>query len=139
MPPARRPGGLPSAAGVLAAFGGLVVGVLGSFLQAVQLLGLPLGTVLVLAGTGLTFFGAGFAGHSRGVAAACAAGWVLAVVLMITPRAAGDVVLTAEPRTYVFLTGGLLLGAVASSIPYGSARRRDMASRNDGAAPADKR
>jgi len=107
----------------LAALGGLAVGVLGSFLQAIALLGLPLGLPLVLAGTGLAFFGAGSAGRSRGIAAACAAGWALAVVVMITPRAAGDIVLTAEPTTYVFLAGGLLLGAVASSIPYGSARR----------------
>ena len=125
MPPVSRSGGPQPAVVALAALGGLALGVLGSFLQAIALLGLPLGTPLVLAGTGLAFVGAGSAGRSRGVAAACAAGWALAVVVMITPRAAGDIVLTAEPTTYVFLAGGLLLGAVASSIPYGSARRAD--------------
>ena len=123
MPRAPSAGGAPPAVMALAALGGFAVGVLGSFLQAVQVLGLPAGTVVVLAATGLAFFGAGSAWRSRGVAAACAAGWGLAVVLMISPRAAGDVVLTAEPRTYVFLAGGLMLAGVASSWPYGVTRR----------------
>lgn len=113
------------------------MGVLGSFLQAVQLAGLPVGTAVVLAATGVAFFAAGSAGHSRGAAAACAAGWGLAVVLLITPRAAGDVVLTAELRTYVFLGGALLLAAVASSWPYGVARRGDTASPEGSVADGD--
>jgi hypothetical protein len=112
----------------LAAVGGFAVGVFGSFLQAVDQLGLPVGTVVVLAGTGLAFFGAGFAGRSRGVAVACAAGWALAVMLMISPRPAGDVVLTAAPRTYAFLAGGLLLACAAGCWPYGVLRRGDTES-----------
>ena len=108
---------------LLAALGGFALGMSGSFLQAVDQRGLPVGTVVVLVVTGLAFFGAGALCRSRVIAAACAAGWALAVVFMITPRAAGDVVLTAVPRTYVFLAGGLLLACAAGCWPYGLVRR----------------
>ncbi len=134
-PSARR---APRAAALaLALLGGFAVGVLGSFLQAVELAGLPMGTVIVLAATGFAFFSAGSVGHSRGVAVVCAIGWGLAVLSLITPRAAGDVVLTAELRTYVFLGGGLLLAALASSWPYGVTRRGDPVAPPDGAADGD--
>ena len=106
----------------LAALGGFAVGVFGSFLQAVHQLGMPVGTVVVLIATGLAFFGAGSACRSRGVAAACGVGWGLAVTLLIAPRTAGDVVLTAAPTTYVFLAGGLLLACASACWPYGVAR-----------------
>ena len=125
MPRALSAGSPLPAVWALAALGGFAVGVFGSFLQAVHRLGVPIGTVVVLAGTGLAFFGAGSAYRSRGVAASCAVGWGLAVMLMIAPRAAGDVVLTADPRTYVFLAGGLLLACAAGCWPYGVVRRGD--------------
>jgi Family of unknown function (DUF6113) len=125
MPRALSAGSRLPAVWALAALGGFALGVFGSFLQAVHQLGVPVGTVIVLAATGLAFFGAGSTCRSRGVAAACAVGWALAVLLMITPRAAGDVVLTAAPRTYVFLAGGLLLGCAAGCWPYGVLSRGD--------------
>ena len=125
MPRALSAGSRLPAIWALAALGGFAVGVFGSFLQAVHRLGVPVGTVVVLVGTGLAFFGAGSACRSRGVAAACAVGWGLAVMLMIAPRAAGDVVLTADPRTYVFLAGGLILACAAGCWPYGVVRRGD--------------
>ena len=134
MPRALSAGSRPPAVWALAALGGFAVGVFGSFLQAVHQLGLPVGTVVVLTVTGLVFFGAGSACRSRGAAAACSGGWVLAVMLMITPRAAGDVVFTADPRTYVFLAGGLLLACAAGCWPYGAPRRGDA---GDDAAPGD--
>ena len=125
MPGPASAGRPPAAALALAAFGGFLLGVLGSFLRAVEMRSLPVGTVLVLAATGVGFFGARTACRSRAGAAACAAGWGFAVITLITPRAAGDIVLTGEPETYVFLVGGLVLAAVASAWPYGLPRLGD--------------
>lgn len=103
---------------------GVVIGVIGSFLQAVQVSVLPLGVVIALSMAGTAFFVLGVS-VGRSGAVASVLGWTLGVVSVAVPRAAGDLVLTASVRSSAWVLGGVMLGSAACAWPYGLTRDPD--------------
>ena len=117
-PPARGGGLVAAPAGVLA-------GVVGSFLQAWAPASVPVGLLLALAALGVALALGVRLDGTVGVTAA-AAGWALAVLVLLWPRREGDVVLAATAEAYTYLFCGVLLCAVGLV----AGRRRDSRNRD---------
>ena len=112
-------------AGLVAAPAGLLAGVVGSFVQAWTPASVPAGVLLALAALGVALGLGVRLGGTVGVTAA-AAGWALAVLVLLWPRREGDVVLAATAEAYTYLFCGVLLCAVGLV----AGRRRDASARD---------
>lgn len=109
----------------LAVVVGVAAGVLGSFVHALLVGGLPLGLLCALALSATVFAAAGLATGSRSGAAAAAAGWFVPLLLLSAPRPEGDLVVSGSALGYLWLVGGTVVAGVAVAWPYGRARRQD--------------
>jgi hypothetical protein len=108
-----------SAVGLVAL--GFLVGAGGSFLQARTVaLGVrwPFGAVLALLVVGAVGLSAGLLARSRLGPAMVAAGWVIGVLVFLTNRPEGDVIIGANLSGYLYLLGGVLVLGVVSVVPY---------------------
>lgn len=112
----------PRILGPIAALGiGLVVGVLGAFLQAARssLLGVavPWGALLVLACLVAVVRGAVAWTGGRPAGWLAFAGWLAATILLASEGPWGDLVLSSGVRQFGYLLAGVVLGSAAASIP----------------------
>jgi hypothetical protein len=107
-------------AGAVAALGGLVAGLVGSFVHAATAYGVPVG---LLSGLGLSlavFVTAGLTTRSRGSVTCAALGWASVVLLLSVRRPEGDLVVPGTGLGYAWLLGGMVVTAAAVSWPYAS-------------------
>ncbi|WP_234355227.1 DUF6113 family protein [Kitasatospora aureofaciens] len=93
---------------------GVVVSVCGSFVQA---LWPPVGVLLALAASAATFYAGLRVTGTRLGAAAPAAGWFLAMVLLMVPRPEGDNVLWSNATSLAWLFAGSILGVICATLP----------------------
>ncbi|MFE4971811.1 DUF6113 family protein [Kitasatospora sp. NPDC056651] len=93
---------------------GVAVSVCGSFVQA---LWPPVGVLLALAATAATFYGGLRVTGTRLGAGAPAAGWFLAMLLLIVPRPEGDNVLWSNATSLAWLFAGSVLGVICATLP----------------------
>ncbi|MFD4655150.1 DUF6113 family protein [Kitasatospora sp. NPDC058444] len=93
---------------------GAAVSVCGSFVQA---LWPPVGVLLALAATAATFYGGLRVTGTRLGAGVPAAGWFLAMLLLIVPRPEGDNVLWSNATSLAWLFGGSVLGVICATLP----------------------
>lgn len=107
--------------------GGLVLGFIGAVVSTLhrEILGVdvPWGLVLVVLALGCCVRGGAWLVGSRRGAAMVAVGWVLPSLAFSAVNPGGDVVLTDEPRTYVYLLGGAVISMLATvwPLPAGAA------------------
>lgn len=110
---------------------GLLVGTLGAFLQAsravVAGVPIPWGTVLVLVALVVLIRGAVELADSRWAGWALFAGWLGATVLFASPMPWGALVISAGNRQMAYLLGGVILGAMAATVPSLARLRRPRA------------
>ncbi len=98
--------------GVLAV-GGAVIGLTGSFYQAVEIGPIPVPAIaFVLLNLG-AFRLAGWAMGTRLGAVVPAVGWMLVVIFLSSRRPEGDLVVGASAGGYVFLLGGSIAAVLA--------------------------
>ncbi|MFJ8625528.1 DUF6113 family protein [Kitasatospora sp. NPDC093550] len=93
---------------------GIAVSVCGSFVQA---LWPPVGVLLALAATAATFYAGLRITGTRLGAGMPAAGWFLAMVLLIVPRPEGDNVLWSNATSLAWLFAGSVLGVICATLP----------------------
>ncbi|MFG2906235.1 DUF6113 family protein [Kitasatospora sp. NPDC048286] len=93
---------------------GVAVSVCGSFVQA---LWPPVGVLLALAATAATFYAGLRVTGTRLGAGAPAAGWFLAMLLLIVPRPEGDNVLWSNATSLAWLFAGSVLGVICATLP----------------------
>ncbi|MFD8753412.1 DUF6113 family protein [Kitasatospora sp. NPDC059577] len=93
---------------------GIAVSVCGSFVQA---LWPPAGVLLALAATAATFYAGLRITGTRLGAGAPAAGWFLAMLLLIVPRPEGDNVLWSNATSLAWLFAGSVLGVICATLP----------------------
>ncbi|MFJ7906371.1 DUF6113 family protein [Kitasatospora sp. NPDC096204] len=93
---------------------GVAVSVCGSFVQA---LWPPVGILLALAATAATFYAGLRVTGTRLGAGAPAAGWFLAMLLLIVPRPEGDNVLWSNATSLAWLFAGSVLGVICATLP----------------------
>ncbi|MFI9327298.1 DUF6113 family protein [Kitasatospora sp. NPDC052868] len=93
---------------------GAAVSVCGAFVQA---LWPPVGVLLALAATGATFYAGLRVTGTRLGAGLPAAGWFLALLLVMVPRPEGDNVLWTNATSYAWLFAGSILGVICATLP----------------------
>ncbi len=103
---------------VAAAAVGTAVGLLGSFVHPLRLVGLPAGLGLGLVLSAVTFIAFGAMLRQRTGAAAAVFGWLAPVLLLSTPRPEGDLVVAGSALGYAWLLGGTLLAGLCVAVPY---------------------
>ncbi len=105
---------------LVVAVAGFVVGVIGSFGQAVTVgLGpvpLPVGLVGVLAATGAVFYAGGRLDPRPIGVGLPALAWFIGVFPFSIRRPEGDIVLSGDLRSYAYLVFGALLAVVAAAV-----------------------
>ncbi len=110
-----------AAAGVV----GLLVGLIGAFVQAERfivsvpwgLLVVPWGMVLVIVVLVIAIRGATWLVMSRWGGMVLFLGWLLATIVMAGESPSGDLALSGGGRQWVYLLGGVVLAAAASTFP----------------------
>lgn len=106
--------------GFLALLVGLLIGLVGAFVQAQRLLigtvPIPWGTVLTLLVLIVAIRGGVWLLESRLGGWVLFAGWLIATVVMSAETASGDVALSGGGRQMAYLISGVILGAAASTI-----------------------
>lgn len=99
---------------------GLVVGVIGSFVQAQRLLigtfPIPWGTALTLLVLIVAIRGGVWLVDSRLGGWLLFVGWVIATIAMSAESSSGDVALSGGGRQMTYLIAGVVLGAAAATI-----------------------
>ncbi|MFJ8433799.1 DUF6113 family protein [Kitasatospora sp. NPDC094019] len=93
---------------------GIAVSVCGAFVQA---LWPPVGVLLALAATAATFYGGLRVTGTRLGAGIPAAGWFLALLLVMVPRPEGDNVLWTNATSLCWLFVGSILGVICATLP----------------------
>ncbi|MGW3039016.1 DUF6113 family protein [Kitasatospora sp. NPDC001159] len=93
---------------------GIAVSICGSFVQA---LWPPVGVLLALAASAATFYAGLRITGTRLGAAMPAAGWFLAMLLMMVPRPEGDNVLWSNATSLAWLFAGSVLGVICATLP----------------------
>ncbi|MGW2371342.1 MULTISPECIES: DUF6113 family protein [Kitasatospora] len=93
---------------------GIAVSVCGSFVQA---LWPPVGVLLALAATAATFYAGLRVTGTRLGAALPAAGWFLAMLMLMVPRPEGDNVLWSNATSLAWLFIGSILGVICATLP----------------------
>ena len=104
---------------------GLLVGLVGAFVQADRfimsvpwgLLVVPWGMVFVILVLVIAIRGATWLVESRWGGSTLLAGWVVATLVMAGESPSGDVALSGGGRQWVYLLGGVILGAAAATFP----------------------
>lgn len=112
---------LPALAGVLVGLFvlGLLVGVGGALVHYMRVGSVPTGTLLgVLAADGVAF-AAGVLLRSRFGAAIPGLGWLVAGMLLSSPRGEGDLLIGGAAMDYGFLVGGVGTLLAVCALPYG--------------------
>jgi hypothetical protein len=113
--PAQRPRDARRVAGyVVLGLLAVPVAVAGSLLQGGWF---PGGLVLALAGTGGLFYGGGQLTRTRLGSAVPTVVWFLTVMYLSAPRPTGGFLFAAGIGPYVFLLGGMVIGAVCCAVP----------------------
>jgi len=113
-----------------AAVTGLLVGLVGAFIQAERfivpvpwgLLVVPWGMVLVIAVLVIVIRGATWFALSRWGGMALFLGWLISTMAMAGESPSGDLALSGGGRQWVYLLGGVVLGAAAATFPVISQR-----------------
>ena len=109
---------------------GLLVGLIGAFVQADRfvitvpwgLLVVPWGMVVVIVVLAFVIRGSAWLVMSRWGAMTAFLGWVLATVVMAGESPSGDLALSGGGRQWVYLLGGVVIGAAATTFPVLSDR-----------------
>lgn len=109
---------------------GLLVGLIGAFLQADRfvinvpwgLLVVPWGMVVVIIVLAFTIRGGAWLVMSRWGAMSVFLGWILATIVMAGESPSGDLALSGGGRQWVYLLGGVVIGAAATTFPVLSDR-----------------
>lgn len=104
---------------------GLVIGLLGSFVQADRSIVplpwgqavLPWGMILAVVTLVLVIRGAAWLIASRAGGWAVFAGWLASTVVMSAESPSGDLALSGGGRQMTYLLGGVILGAAAATFP----------------------
>ncbi len=106
-------------AGALAV--GVVVGVVGAFVQAQRALVGPVSVPWGLALTWLVLLvlvrGAAWAAGSRWGSWALVVGWLAATVALTAESPSGDIAISGGTRQLVYLLGGVVLASAAATLP----------------------
>ena len=110
---------------VALAVAGLVVGVLGGFVQADRwvvgvpwgILAVPWGMALVLLTLVVCVRGAAWLVLSRWGGGVLFAGWLLSTLGMASQSPSGDLAISAGARQWTYVLGGVILGAAAVTFP----------------------
>ena len=101
--------------------GGVLLGAVGAGLSSVRLeiggVSVPWGLVLVVVALGVGARAGAWLVGSRNGAVAVVLGWVLPTLAFSALAPGGDVLLPDVARTYVYLGGGLVAGALAMVVP----------------------
>ncbi|MGW4896425.1 DUF6113 family protein [Kitasatospora sp. NPDC004240] len=93
---------------------GIAVSVCGAF---VQNLWAPVGLLLALAATAAVFYAGLRITGTRLGAGIPAAGWFLALLMVMVPRPEGDNVLWTNATSYAYLFAGSILGVICATLP----------------------
>ncbi|WP_338896253.1 DUF6113 family protein [Streptomyces sp. TG1A-60] len=109
------PGGRTAAHLVLFVLGA-VVAAAGGLLQAAWF---PGGLLLALLGAAGLFLGGSQAMGGRAGAVAPAAGWMISVILLTSPRPEGDFLFGAGVGSYLFLLGGMAVAVMCATLGWG--------------------
>ena len=104
---------------------GLLIGIIGSFVQAYRSIVpwpwgqvvVPWGMILVIATVILVIRGAAWLIGSRSGGWAIFAGWLGATVVMAAESPSGDLAISGGGRQMTYLLGGVVLGAAAATFP----------------------
>lgn len=97
---------------------GFAVGLGGALMHYMRVGGVPTGTLLgVLAAAGVAF-AAGVLLRSRVGAAIPSAGWLVAGILLASPRAEGDLLIGGKAMDFGFLIGGVFTLLAVCALPY---------------------
>ena len=96
---------------------GFLAGVLGSFVHAATLGWAPVGLMCAYGLTAAVLVSGRLAAGSRSGAAAAAAGWLAALLLLSAPRPEGDLVVAGDLLGYAWLVGGLVVASLVVAIP----------------------
>jgi Family of unknown function (DUF6113) len=122
---------------------GFVVGVAGSFLQAVTIqigpISVPIGLVGMLAATGLVFFAGAWLDHRPIGVLLPALAWLLGVFPFTIKRPEGDLVLSGDLYSYGYLLLGAALAVLAAMYPgrrVPGARAQEQPGESAGTAPS---
>jgi Family of unknown function (DUF6113) len=122
---------------------GFVVGVAGSFLQAVTIqvgpISVPIGLVGMLAATGLVFLGGAWLDHRPIGVLLPALAWLLGVFPFTIKRPEGDLVLSGDLYSYGYLLLGAALAVLAAMYPgrrVPGARAQEQPCESAGTAPS---
>ena len=115
---------------------GLLVGLIGAFIQADRfvinvpwgLLVVPWGMVVVIVVLALVIRGGAWLVMSRWGAMAVFLGWILATIVMAGESPSGDLALSGGGRQWVYLLGGVVIGAAATTFPVLSQQQLQAAS-----------
>jgi len=119
LPPRRL------AFGVVGLLAGLVVGLLGAYVQAMRYLWdspwgivvIPWGALLALLVLVLTVRGAAWLAMTRWSAWAAFIGWLAMTVLLSSESPGGSIALSGGGRQLFYLIGGVVLAAATATIP----------------------
>lgn len=105
----------------IAVLAGIVVGVIGGFVQAERfLLGslvIPWGAILVLAIAAIIIRGSAWLAMSRWGGWSAFLGWLAATILMSSELPDGSVALSGGGRQMFYLIAGVVIGAAVASLP----------------------
>ena len=113
---------------------GLLVGLIGAFVQADRfvvtvpwgLLVVPWGMVVVIVVLAFVIRGSAWFVMSRWGAMTAFLGWILATVVMAGESPSGDLALSGGGRQWVYLLGGVVIGAAATTFPVLSDRNDEF-------------
>jgi hypothetical protein len=102
---------------------GLIVGIGGALVHYMRVsvggTALPTGTVLGVLAVGGVAFAGGVLLRSRLGAAIPSAGWLVAGMVLSSPKAEGDILIGGAGIDYGFLVGGVALLLAVCALPYG--------------------
>ncbi len=104
---------------------GLLIGLIGAFVQAERFivsapwgsLAIPWGMALVIAVLVIAIRGATWLVLSRWGGMVLFLGWLIATIVMAGESSSGDLALSGGGRQWVYLLGGVVLAAAASTFP----------------------
>jgi hypothetical protein len=92
---------------------GVALGVVGSFQFSWDLGGVPVAALVLTAVNLAVFCASGWAMAAKLGAVAVAVPWLIVVILLSSPRAEGDLVVTGTLEGWLFILGGATAAALA--------------------------
>jgi hypothetical protein len=111
--------------GIIGLLAGLIVGILGAYVQAMRyvwdspwgFIVIPWGTLLVLLVLVLTVRGAAWLAMTRWSAWAALLGWLAMTIVLSSESPGGSVALSGGGRQMFYLIGGVILATATATIP----------------------